>query len=104
MDVATKTEAAKTAKNLCMSKFKEWWTLQEMIDAIYNLSMGRDILQQIQSSGTVRVDQDSMAEVLYDVVGPRFLRSIGTTRMPGVRFSPLSLGRACRRGSSRRTP
>ena len=77
LDAATKTEAAKTAKNLCMAKFKEWWTLEEMIDAISELSMGSDILLQIQSSGTVQVDQDSMAEVLYDVVGPRFLRSIG---------------------------
>ncbi|MCE2507793.1 MAG: DEAD/DEAH box helicase family protein [Nitrosopumilaceae archaeon] len=77
LDATAKTEAAKTAKNLCMTKFKEWWTLEEMIDAISELSMGSDILLQIQSSGAVQVNQDSMADVLYDVVGPRFLRSIG---------------------------
>ena len=77
LDVATKTEAAKTAKNLCIAKFKEWWTLEEMVDVISELSMGSDVLLQIQSSGTIRVNQDSMAEVLYDVVGPRFLRTIG---------------------------
>ena len=77
LDVATKTEAAKTAKNLCIAKFKEWWTLEEIVDVISELSMGSDILLQIQSSGTIQVNQDSMAEVLYDVVGPRFLRSIG---------------------------
>ena len=76
MDVATKTEAAKTAKNLCMAKFKEWWTLEEIIGVISELSVGSDILLQIQSSGTIQVTHDSMAEVLYDVVGSRFLRSI----------------------------
>lgn len=48
-----------------------------MIDIISDISVGSDILLQIQSSGMVQVDEDSMAEVLYDVVGPRFLRSIG---------------------------
>lgn len=76
-DAATKTEAAKTMKNLCMAKFKQWWTLEEIIGALSDLSMGSDILLQIQSSGEVEVNKDSMAEVLYDVVGPRFLRDIG---------------------------
>lgn len=60
-----------------MAKFKEWWTLEEIIGALSDLSVGLGILQQIQRSGEIEINKDNMAEVLYDVVGPRFLRNIG---------------------------
>ena len=74
---ATKTEVARTAKIACIEKFKTWWSLEEIVEVISELSMGLDVLFQIQKGGKLRVTQDSMAEVLYDLVGPRFLRTIG---------------------------
>lgn len=73
-----KIEASKTAKSLCMAKFREWWTNEEIVEVLSNLSTGSDILRQIYSARrNVKVDP---AEVLYDVVGPRFLRSIGNDK------------------------
>ena len=76
-DAGTKAEAARTAKNLCTRRFKEWWDLQDMVQVISELKMGYDILLQLKSHGERRLDADSVADILYDVVGPRFLRSIG---------------------------
>ena len=73
-----KIEASKTAKSQCMAKFREWWTNEEIVEVLTNLSMGSDILRQIYGADrNVRIDP---AEVLYDVVGPRFLRSIGSDK------------------------
>ena len=97
-DADSKTEAAKTTKNLCIAKFKEWWTLDELIEVLSELSMGSDILLQIQSSGQMQVDQDSMAEVLYDVVGPRFLRTIGDDKEARRTFLTLIIATGVSKG------
>ncbi|MXZ93497.1 MAG: DEAD/DEAH box helicase [Cenarchaeum sp. SB0678_bin_8] len=71
------TATARTSKVACIEKFKSWWTLEEIVEVISELSMGLDVLFQIQKGSRLEVTQDSMAEVLYDLVGPRFLRTIG---------------------------
>lgn len=77
-DVELKIEGAKTAKNLCMTKFREWWTNEEIVEVLSNLTTGSDILRQIYNAEhNIRFDP---AEVLYDVVGPRFLRGIGNDK------------------------
>lgn len=78
-DTVAKTEAARTAKDLCTAKFKEWWTKAELEEVLSELTMGRDILQQVRVS-QAELDVDQLAEVLYNVVGSRFLRSIGGDR------------------------
>ena len=80
---------ARTAKTACIEKFKTWWTLEEIVEVISELSMGLDVLLQIQKGGELEVTQDSMAEVLYDLVGPRFLRTIGND--PETRRTFLTL-------------
>lgn len=68
-------QVAKTTKNICIAKFHQWWTPAEIIEVLSNISIGSDVLWQMQKNGYAK-DTD-MAEVLYDVVGPRFLRTIG---------------------------
>ena len=94
----SKTEAARTTKNICVTKFKEWWTVEEMEEVLSEMSIGSDILHQIQSSGTARMDADGMAEVLYEVVGPRFLRTIGDDKDARRTFLMLVIITGIKRG------
>ena len=67
---------------MCIRKFVEWWTEDEMRNIMSELDSGaRDILA---ANNTIGIDK--LSRFLYDMVGPRFLRNIDDDRGKRKRF------------------
>ena len=69
-----RTSTAGTAKDACVSRFKEWWTAEDLLRIIREINP--DILRMLSSHGVNISNPDRLADILYDSVGVRFLRSM----------------------------
>ena len=69
-----RTSTAGTAKDACVSRFKEWWTSEDLLRIIREINP--DILRMLSSHGVNISNPDRLADILYDSVGVRFLRSM----------------------------
>ncbi len=73
--VPQKTDSSNAStKELCKEKFKEWWTKEELSEIISKINPS--ILRLFsEDSGKIQ-NPDKLSEILYDIVGTRFLRNI----------------------------
>lgn len=62
------------AKELCMNRFKEWWTTDELSAIISQINP--DIIMMFAQDNKAVFNPDRLSEILYDTVGTRFLRNI----------------------------
>ena len=62
------------SKELCMTRFKEWWTTDELSAIISQINP--DIIMMFSSGNKDVFNSDRLSEILYDTVGTRFLRNI----------------------------
>ena len=62
------------AKSVCMAKFREWWTTDELSAIISQVNP--DIIMMFASDNKEVFNPDRLSEILYDTVGTRFLRNI----------------------------
>ena len=65
-----------SAREVCIRRFVEWWTPEEMRRVISNMDPGAGAI--LASNGTS--NSDKLAGFLYDIVGPRFLRNVDDDR------------------------
>lgn len=63
-----------SARELCINKFKEWWTVEELSNIVSQMDPG--VLRMFAERGEKISNPDRLAEIIYDAVGPRFLRTI----------------------------
>ena len=76
-------------KAQCVAMFRKWWSPQEM----------RGILEEINPGvADMLRDDDQVAEILYDVVGPTFLRDMNDNRAQRRAFLEKILHAAVRTG------
>lgn len=77
----------RTARELCIERFKEWWTLEEIAGILSKLNP--NIVYLMKEHGEEVSNPDRMAEILYDTVGPRFLRNIDNNTLKRKEFLSL---------------
>ena len=63
-----------TTKKTCVEKFKEWWSADELSMTISKINP--NILGMIVQNKTSITNPDRLAEILYDIVGPHFLKNV----------------------------
>lgn len=66
--------AEAAARAACIAKFKEWWTRDELSQILSQINPG--VIQIFADHGEQISTHGRLAEVVYDIVGPRFLRNI----------------------------
>lgn len=62
-----------TTKDACVAKFKEWWDSDGLSITISKINP--QILRMIVLNGSI-TNPDRLAEILYDTVGPHFLKNV----------------------------
>lgn len=62
------------SKELCTTRFKEWWSTDELSAIISQINP--DIIMMFANNNKDVFNSDRLAEILYDTVGTRFLRNI----------------------------
>ena len=62
-----------TTKDACVTKFKEWWGAEGLSITISKINP--KILRMIVLNGSI-TNPDRLAEILYDTVGPHFLKNV----------------------------
>ena len=63
-----------TTKKTCVEKFKEWWNADELSITISRINP--NILGMIVQNNASITNPDRLAEILYDIVGPHFLKNV----------------------------
>lgn len=66
--------AEAAARAACIARFRKWWTLDETSQILSQIDPG--VIQIFADHGERISTHDRLAEVVYDIVGPRFLRNI----------------------------
>ena len=67
----------------CVTQFKKWWTKEDLRDKIIpSVSSNHmfDLIKEIKSIDKDVLNQDLLANVLFDIVGGKFLRKISDTK------------------------
>ena len=77
------------SKQLCMTRFKEWWTTDELSAIISQINP--DIIMMFSEDNEEVFNSDRLSEILYDTVGSRFLRNIENNTMKRRLFLDLIL-------------
>ena len=73
-DMTNHSYAGKDAvKNACVAKFKEWWGADDLSITISKIN--QNILKMIVVNEKI-TNPDRLAEILYDIVGPHFLKNV----------------------------
>ena len=88
-----------SAREMCVRKFAEWWTPDDMRNIMSKLDPGAGGI--LKSNGIT--SPDSLAGFLYDMVGPRFLRDIDDDRAKRRIFLRAILTTVTERGLVRET-
>lgn len=88
-----------SARQMCIRKFAEWWTPDDMRNIMSKLDPGAGGI--LKSNGIT--SPDSLAGFLYDMVGPRFLRDIDDDRAKRRIFLRAILTAVTERGLVRET-
>ncbi len=87
---ASQAHARSTTKDLCVSKFKEWWDAAELSTTISRINP--KISKMIVDSNVINPDR--LAEILYDIVGPHFLKNVDNDNKKRKLFLDLILDAA----------
>ncbi|MDE0091399.1 MAG: DEAD/DEAH box helicase family protein [Thaumarchaeota archaeon] len=66
--------AVVNSKELCMTRFREWWSTDELSAIISQINP--DIIMMFSDDNRDVFNPDRLSEILYDTVGSRFLRNI----------------------------
>jgi len=77
------------ARAACIAKFKEWWTRDELSQILSQINPG--VIQIFADHGEKISTHGRLAEVVYDIVGPRFLRNIENSPQKRRLFLELML-------------
>lgn len=87
---STQTHANKDAtKNACITKFTEWWENANVLCRIIE-EINPRISSMIASNGII-TNTDKLAEILYDIVGPHFLKNVENDNEKRRKFLRLIL-------------
>ena len=70
----TDEPAVVNSKELCMTRFREWWSTDELSAIISQINP--DIIMMFSDDNKDVFNPDRLSEILYDTVGSRFLRNI----------------------------
>lgn len=77
------------ARAACIAKFREWWTRDELSQILSQINPG--VIQIFADHGEKISTHERLAEVVYDIVGPRFLRNIENSPQKRRLFLELML-------------
>ncbi len=83
------TPVVVNAKELCIQRFKEWWTVDELSAIISQINP--DIIMMFSEDNKDVFNSNRLAEILYDTVGTRFLRNIENDTIKRRLFLDLML-------------
>ena len=76
--IPTGSQARGTIRETCTTRFKEWWDA-DMLHKIIK-KMNPTIVETLKGHGADVTNVDKLAEILYDVIGPNFLRDVDDDR------------------------
>ncbi len=97
--IPRRTHAGKDpTKEACVAKFREWWDAGAISTTISKVNP--EILRMIVSGGNI-INPDRLAEMLYDIVGPHFLKNVDNDNEKRRTFLELILDAAVGSGDVR---
>ena len=85
-------------KEACVARFKEWWDIYDLSTTISEINPR--MIRMIATNGNI-TNPDRLAEMLYDIVGPHFLKNVDNDNEKRRKFLGLILEKAVASGSVR---
>lgn len=86
------------ARDRCLQKFREWWDPAELRDRLVEIAPY--VTEMLDGRGGDIVNADRLAEMLYECVGPHFLRNIDNDSKKRRAFLRAAMDAAIRNGDT----
>lgn len=86
------------ARDKCIQKFRDWWDPAELRDRLVEIAPY--VVDMLDGRNGDIVNADRLAEMLYECVGPHFLRNIDNDNKKRRRFLRAAMDAAIRNGDT----